>query len=147
MRPIDAVQVLKDINWHHKPTPVSEFESGFNQGLNQAMWIITHAPTLTPPTPAPPCYQPDGDGCGYQCYDGDDEPIDKCKECPLCYSDKQRHHTPPNEPEYREYTCPNCHHTWLEDRDATDYPEYCPGCGEPLNRRAAEGEEGDVNYG
>lgn len=48
-RPIDAVQVLSDINWHHKPTPVSEFESGFNQGLNQAMWIITHAPTLTPP--------------------------------------------------------------------------------------------------
>lgn len=49
MRPIDAVQVLKDINRHHKPTPVSEFESGFNQGLNQAMWIITHALTLTPP--------------------------------------------------------------------------------------------------
>ena len=49
MRPIDAVQVLKDINRHHKPTPVSKFESGFNQGLNQAMWIITHAPTLTPP--------------------------------------------------------------------------------------------------
>lgn len=48
MRPIDAVQVLNDINWHHKPTPVSEFESGFNRGLNQAMWIITHAPTLTP---------------------------------------------------------------------------------------------------
>lgn len=46
----------------------------------------------------PPCYQPDGDGCAYQCYDGDDEPIDKCKECPLCYSDKQRHHSPPNEP-------------------------------------------------
>ena len=48
IRPIDAVHVLNDINWHHKPTPVSEFESGFNQGLNQAMWIITHAPTLTP---------------------------------------------------------------------------------------------------
>ena len=48
VRPIDAVHVLNDINWHHKPTPVSEFESGFNQGLNQAMWIITHAPTLTP---------------------------------------------------------------------------------------------------
>ena len=47
-RPIDAVHVLNDINWHRKPTPVSEFESGFNQGLNQAMWIITHAPTLTP---------------------------------------------------------------------------------------------------
>lgn len=40
----------------------------------------------------PPCYQPDqfGDGCAYQCYDGDDEPIDKCKECPLCNSDKHR---------------------------------------------------------
>ena len=49
MRLIDAVQVLNNINWHHKPTPVSEFESGFNRGLNQAMWIITHAPTLTPP--------------------------------------------------------------------------------------------------
>ena len=49
VRPIDAVHVLNDINWHHKPTPVSEFESGFNQGLNQAMWIITHAPTITPP--------------------------------------------------------------------------------------------------
>ena len=48
-RAIDAVQVLNDLNWHHKPTPVSEFESGFNRGLNQAMWIITHAPTLTPP--------------------------------------------------------------------------------------------------
>ena len=48
-RAIDAVQVLNDINWHHKPTPVSEFESGFNRGLNQALWIITHAPTLTPP--------------------------------------------------------------------------------------------------
>lgn len=49
VRPIDAAHVLNDINWHHKPTPVSEFESGFNQGLNQSMWIITHAPTLTPP--------------------------------------------------------------------------------------------------
>ena len=48
VRPIDAVHVLNDINWHHKPTPVSELESGFNQGINQAMWIITHAPTLTP---------------------------------------------------------------------------------------------------
>lgn len=49
VRPIDAVQVLRNINLHRRPTPVSEFESGFNQGLNQAMWIITHAPTLTPP--------------------------------------------------------------------------------------------------
>ena len=49
VRSIDAVHVLNDISWHRKPTPVSEFESGFNQGLNQAMWIITYAPTLTPP--------------------------------------------------------------------------------------------------
>lgn len=46
--------------------------------------------------------------------------------------------TPPNEPEYRGYTCPNCHHTWLEDRDATDYPGYCPGCGEPLHKEENE---------
>ena len=49
MRLIDAVQVLHNINLHHRPTPVSEFESGFNDGLNQAMWEITHAPTLTQP--------------------------------------------------------------------------------------------------
>ena len=49
VRPINAVQVLHNINLHHRPTPVSEFESGFNDGLNQAMWEITHAPTLTPP--------------------------------------------------------------------------------------------------
>lgn len=49
VRPIDAVQVLHNINVHHRPTPVSEFESGFNDGLNQAMWEITHAPTLAQP--------------------------------------------------------------------------------------------------
>lgn len=49
VRPIYAVQVLHNINLHHRPTPVSEFESGFNNGLNQAMWEITQAPTLTPP--------------------------------------------------------------------------------------------------
>ena len=46
VRPIDAVQVLHNINLHRRPTPTSEFESGFNDGLNQAMWEITHAPTL-----------------------------------------------------------------------------------------------------
>lgn len=65
--------------------------------LEQVLYDIQHVPTLTQPNETPPCYQPDGDGCAYQCYDGDDEPIDKCKECPLCYSDKQRHRTPPNE--------------------------------------------------
>ena len=49
VRPIDAVQVLHNINLHHRPTPVSEFESGFNDGLNQAMWEIAHVPTLTQP--------------------------------------------------------------------------------------------------
>ena len=48
-RAIDAVQVLHNINLHHIPIPTSEFESGFNNGLNQAMWEITHAPTLTQP--------------------------------------------------------------------------------------------------
>ena len=49
VRPIDAMQVLYKINLHHRPTPLSELESGFNDGLNQAMWEITHAPTLTQP--------------------------------------------------------------------------------------------------
>ena len=48
-RMIDAVQALHNINLHHRPAPVSEFESGFNNGLNQAMWEITHTPTLTQP--------------------------------------------------------------------------------------------------
>ena len=68
---------------------------GFAEWL--AEYLAEHLPTFTPPNEAPPCYQPDGDGCAYQCYDGDDEPIDKCKECQLCYADKQRHHAPPNE--------------------------------------------------
>ena len=48
-RDVDAVQILNDINKLRRPTPVSQFESGVNDGLNQAMWVITHAPTLTPP--------------------------------------------------------------------------------------------------
>ena len=50
----------------------------------------------------PPCYRPDGDGCAYQRYiygDYDDEPIDKCKECPLCYTDKVRHGRKPTDEE------------------------------------------------
>ena len=45
----------------------------------------------------PPCYKPDsGDGeCAYQIYGSDDdEPIERCKACPLCYSDKMRHNAP-----------------------------------------------------
>lgn len=42
--------------------------------------------------------------------------------------------------EYRQYRCPECGHEWLEDCDATDYPEYCPGCGDEL-RRPPEGEK------
>lgn len=40
--------------------------------------------------------------------------------------------------EYRPYRCPCCSHAWLEDSDATDYPEYCPGCGEPLHPEEEE---------
>jgi len=38
------------------------------------------------------------------------------------------------EVEYRRHTCPHCQHEWLEDRDASDYPNYCPACGEPLGK-------------
>lgn len=46
----------------------------------------------------PVCYKEDGGECAYQTYDGTDEPIDECKECPLCCVDKQRHRQPPNPP-------------------------------------------------
>ena len=88
MRAIDSDRLLQ----------VLEANFGHTGGADVMRQLIETQPTLTPPNETPPCYQPDGDGCAYQCYDGDDEPIDKCKECPLCYSDKQRHHAPPNEP-------------------------------------------------
>lgn len=94
MRPIDAYALNNALVSCYNDTG-NEMEKAI---LRRVMQMVVHAPTLTPTNEAPPCYQPDGDGCAYQCYDGDDEPIDKCKECPLCYSDKQRHHTPPNEP-------------------------------------------------
>ena len=67
-----------------------QFEESFPAWRDGKAELVEYAPTLTPPNAVTPCYQPDGDGCDYQCYDGDDEPIDKCKECQLCYSDKQR---------------------------------------------------------
>ena len=68
VRPIDAVQVLHNINLRHRPTPVSEFESGFNNGLNQAVWEITHAPTLTPPNEPLPVLVNDEPGREYIDY-------------------------------------------------------------------------------
>ena len=81
MRPIDADDLLKE----------AKFDDNFR--LIIPVSKIIKAPTISPQDKIPPCYIPDGDGCAYQCYDGDDEPIDKCKECPLCYSDKQRHYS------------------------------------------------------
>lgn len=81
--------------------------------LSELQDILEEVPTLTPPNETPPCYQPDGDGCAYQCYDGQDEPIEKCKACPLCCSDKQRHYTTPNE--------------WVSVEERL--PEYNPGTG------------------
>lgn len=47
----------------------------------------------------PKCYSEDvGGGCRYLAPDCDDEPIDRCKKCPLCYGDKARHRQPPNDP-------------------------------------------------
>lgn len=75
VRAIDAVQVLHNINSHHRPTPVSEFESGFNDGLNQAMWEITHSPTLTQPNEPLTC-----EGCIYE-HNGH-ENCNYCKRAP-----------------------------------------------------------------
>lgn len=85
----EAILRIKEHIEHHK---IGEYPHlKLKEALDMAISVLTQ------PNEPPTCYQPDGDGCAYQCYDGDDEPIDKCKECPLCYSDKQRHHTQPNE--------------------------------------------------
>ncbi len=97
VRPIDAERLSNDLKAYRQ----QYFGYGWCNEyavLGQCLSLIDAQPTLTPPNETPPCYQPDGDGCAYQCYDGQDEPIEKCKACPLCYSDKQRHYTPPNEP-------------------------------------------------
>lgn len=52
---------------------------------------VVPASHICPSKITPPCYQPDGDGCAYQTYGDGGEPIDKCKKCPHCYTDKVRH--------------------------------------------------------
>ena len=91
-RMIDADRLLREL------TALSHGQVWPGWTYDGIRLLIERQPTLTQPNETPPCYQPDGDGCAYQCYDGDDEPIDKCKECPLCYSDTQRHRTTLNEP-------------------------------------------------
>ena len=122
-RMIDAVQVLHNINMHHRPTPVSEFESGFNDGLNQAMWEITHAPTLTQPN----------------------EPLTVTEVCPHCESEitmewdvKTRGH---------KAVCPVCGNRLMlcdecqhgEPGHRCDYDSDTDTCR--FNRRPPEGEE------
>ena len=91
------------------------------------------------------------------------EPIEKCKACPLCYSDKQRHYTPPNEPmpvlvndepdrEYIDYICPRCKDIISQRRRGqrmeTVYQcKYHDNCGQRMDwsnpqpyRRPPEGE-------
>ena len=75
VRPIDAVQVVNDINLHHRPIPVSEFDFGVNYGLNQAMWEIAHAPTLTQPNESLTC-----EGCIYE--HNEHENCNYCKRAP-----------------------------------------------------------------
>lgn len=162
-RAIDKDKLITSMAWHD--------QQGMISSIDDILDIIEAFPTLTPPNEPPPCYQPDGDGCAYQCYDGDDEPIDKCKECPLCYSDKQRHHTPPNEPltleQLREM---DGEPVWVQTPGIPQYGRwvivagvdteygqstlYCQGDYTCRNygqdwiayRRPPEGEDGDANH-
>ena len=82
----------------------------------------------------PPCYQPDGDGCAYQIYgDNNDEPIDRCKFCPLCYSDKVRHSSLKS----KALTCEGCESEYSD--------EMCEHCSrairDDLYARRPEGSE------
>lgn len=45
---------------------------------------------------------------------------------------KERNNLDVTPVEYRRHTCPHRKHEWLEDCDASDYPNYCPDCGKPL---------------
>ncbi len=40
--------------------------------------------------------------------------------------------------ELRPYKCLWCGHLWYEDCDASDYPEYCPECGDALKDDESE---------
>ena len=40
------------------------------------------------------------------------------------------------EVQYRRHHCPECGWAWLEDCDASDYPDYCPHCGKELHTDA-----------
>lgn len=70
MRPIDADRMKEELLWGNAFLSAKE--------INALVDLVDDQPTLTPPNETPPCYQPDGDGCAYQCYDGQDEPIEKC---------------------------------------------------------------------
>lgn len=45
---------------------------------------------------------------------------------------------PAEDVELREYRCLRCGHIWWEDCYASDYPDYCPGCGEDLCRGGSQ---------
>lgn len=49
MRPIDAGYAMEAISRHRKPTPVGQYGSAYNDGINAAIQEILLAPTLTPP--------------------------------------------------------------------------------------------------
>lgn len=85
----EAIRVLIAVERY--PTSIS----GKDEACEMAISALHTQKDSCPPL----CYKPDGDGCAYQTYDGDDEPIDKCKECPLCNADKVRHKTEPLTPE------------------------------------------------
>lgn len=104
---LDEAKKWLEENCENQYTRVAVF------GIMQSMPAVDYQET---PNETPPCYQPDGDGCAYQCYDGQDEPIEKCKACPLCCSDKQRYYTPPN-----ELTCEGCIH----ERKGHENCNYC----------------------
>lgn len=100
-RMVDGDKIVEALSliakcWSVSPFVSKEKHLGAVSMLREVEREVKEAPTLIQPNETPPCYQPDGDGCAYQCYDGQDEPIEKCKACPLCCSDKQRHYTPPN---------------------------------------------------
>ena len=50
----------------------------------------------------------------------------------MTYHDLQKDILHVGDKNLRMYCCPKCGCVWYEDCDATDYPYYCPGCGDGI---------------
>lgn len=95
---IDCLAAYEDTGL--TPEGVTDLQRAWNMyGVEVGITRILAENRELKETRAPKCYSEDaGGGRRYLVPDGDDEPIDKRKRCPLCHADKRCHRSPPNAP-------------------------------------------------